>query len=100
MPKTSQRALDQRRQILRDALRANPEGLTIPNLMMFVPRVDDRVLYHDLTVMPDTYIDRWVKNPHRGAPFLAVWCAVVPPPNCPRPALPNYGARNDDQTDE
>lgn len=85
MPKTSERALNLRRQALRDALRAHPEGLTIPTLAVFVPRVDDRVLYHDLTVMPDTYIDRWIKNPGRGAHYLAVWCAVVPPPDCPHP---------------
>lgn len=85
MPKTSERAMNLRRQALREALRAHPEGLTIPTLMNFVPRVDDRVIYHDLTVMPDTYIDRWIRSPRQGGKYLAVWCAVVPPPNCPHP---------------
>lgn len=33
--------------------------------------------------MPDAYIDRW-DGPVRGQ-YAAVWCVVVPPPNCPHP---------------
>ena len=33
--------------------------------------------------MPDTYIDRWKRVHHE--PPHAVWCAVVPPEDCPRP---------------
>ena len=33
--------------------------------------------------MPDTYIDRW--HPVANEPPHAVWCAVVPPEDCPRP---------------
>jgi hypothetical protein len=33
--------------------------------------------------MPDTYIDRW--TPVSNEPPHAVWCAVVPPEDCPRP---------------
>ena len=33
--------------------------------------------------MPDTYIDRWVVV--SGIAPMAVWCAVVPPENCPKP---------------
>jgi len=55
--------------------------------------VDDRVIYNDLKAMPDTYIDRWdynvnQPNPGFGEPFVAVWCAVVPPPDCPKPRTP------------
>ena len=92
MPKVSERALNIRRQKLRDALHAHPEGLTVASLLVYVPRIDDRCIYHDLTVMPDTYIDRWIPAPHRGQAYnhrsqayLAVWCAVVPPENCPHP---------------
>jgi hypothetical protein len=35
-----------------------------------------------LNKFPDAYIDRWIK---RGNITTAVWCVVVPPPNCPRP---------------
>lgn len=34
--------------------------------------------------MPDTYIDRWTKA-KQGQPSQAVWCAVVPPEDCPKP---------------
>lgn len=33
--------------------------------------------------MPDVYIDRYLE-PVRGQ-YPAVWCAWVPPPNCPHP---------------
>lgn len=36
-----------------------------------------------LEAMPDAYVDRW-DGPTRGQ-FAAVWCVVVPPPNCPHP---------------
>jgi len=34
--------------------------------------------------MPDTYIDRWILSGHREPPE-SVWCAVVPPEDCPKP---------------
>jgi hypothetical protein len=36
-----------------------------------------------LAAMPDVYIDRW-KPVHHESPH-AVWIAIVPPENCPRP---------------
>ena len=33
--------------------------------------------------MPDAYIDRWIA--HRKQ-WVAVWCVVVPPENCPKPS--------------
>jgi hypothetical protein len=36
-----------------------------------------------LSNMPDTYIDRWELVYHE--PPHAVWIAVKPPPDCPRP---------------
>ena len=36
-----------------------------------------------LKEMPDTYIDRWKSVEHE--PPHAVWCAIVPPEDCPKP---------------
>ena len=35
-----------------------------------------------LITMPDAYIDRWTA---RRKQWVAVWCVVVPPENCPKP---------------
>jgi len=32
--------------------------------------------------MPDAYIDRWIAYRKQ---WVAVWCVVVPPENCPKP---------------
>lgn len=77
--------LVQRRNKLREMLRAAPDGLTIPAMLAVLPPVDDRVIYNDLKSMPDVYIDRWSKTYKRRGNYEAVWCVVVPPPDCPRP---------------
>lgn len=77
--------LVQRRAKIREILRENPDGMTVPDLLKLLPPVDSRVVVSDLDVMPDAYIDRWLKSNAKGAPYIAVWCVVVPPPNCPRP---------------
>lgn len=66
----------------RELLRQNPDGLT-------AKQIDDAFdygnlphVYRILKGMPDAYIDRWIKNGQR---VVAVWCVVVPPPNCPKP---------------
>lgn len=66
----------------RELLRQNPDGLT-------ARQIDDAFdygnlphVYRILKGMPDVYIDRWLKH---GKRYTAVWCIVVPPPNCPRP---------------
>jgi hypothetical protein len=40
--------------------------------------------YNALRTMPDTYIDRWTEA-KQSQPSQAVWCAVVPPEDCPKP---------------
>ena len=41
--------------------------------------------------MPDAYIDRWIAYRKQ---WVAVWCVVVPPENCPKPTeKPNDRAR-------
>lgn len=67
---------------VRDLLRANPDGLTIKEIVRVVNRNDDN-MRKVLSNMPDVYIDRWVERPRSA--LAAVWCVVVPPENCPKP---------------
>ena len=69
---------------IRAALRAAPDGMTVAMLLAAL-RVDDpRPVAAALRAMPDTYVDRWTRTP-RGQ-VIRVWCVVVPPADCPRPA--------------
>ena len=77
--------LVQRRAKIREILRNKLDGMTVPDMLKLLPPVDDRVVFSDLMTMPDAYIDRWLKSDAKGAPYIAVWCVVVPPPHCPRP---------------
>ena len=74
-----------RQKIVRDILRAS-DGLTVQQLAV-AAGTDKSHINRMLHTFPDAYIDRWLKN---GRHVTAVWCVVVPPPNCPRPA----GRRN------
>lgn len=70
---------------IRALLRASPDGLTTGEI---ASRVDGSAasIHRTLQRMPDTYIDRWVRREDaQTRPLCAVWCAVVPPDNCPRP---------------
>jgi hypothetical protein len=68
---------------IRALLRQNDDGLTVHEI---ANRIDLRpdVIRRALGNMPDVYIDRWQAPAHREPP-QAVWCAVVPPENCPPP---------------
>jgi len=46
--------------------------------------LDDCTIRRALKEMPDTYIDRWLKAQHK-IPAKAIWCAVIPPEDCPKP---------------
>jgi hypothetical protein len=70
-----------RQQQVREALRAAPDGMTVKNLMAVVP-IDRSHTQKILKVMPDAYIDRWIKFK---TTYEAVWCVVTPPENCPKP---------------
>ena len=48
--------------------------------------------HNALRNMPDTYIDRWTEA-KQGQPSQAVWCAVVPPEDCPKPRPKKSNAR-------
>lgn len=68
------------RAMLRDS-----DGLTLLELAIETGHRSS-VVHKRLLVMPDVYIDRWLKNPAgRGRPYSAVWGVVVPPANCPHP---------------
>jgi hypothetical protein len=64
-------------------LHKHEDGLTINWLADFLNLSADSVR-GALENMPDAYIDRWTKLP-AGKTYEAVWCVVVPPPNCPKP---------------
>jgi hypothetical protein len=67
---------------VRFALRGVPDGMTLEELsgLLNRPKTNVRKV---LKNMPDVYIDRWEVAP-RGQ-FKAVWCACIPPTDCPRP---------------
>jgi hypothetical protein len=71
----------ERQKQVREALRAAPDGMTVKDLMEVVP-TDRSHIQKILKVMPDAYIDRWIKWPMA---YEAVWCVVTPPENCPKP---------------
>lgn len=64
-------------------LHKHEDGLTINWLAEFLKLSTDSVR-GALENMPDAYIDRWTKLP-ADKTYEAVWCVVVPPPNCPKP---------------
>ena len=73
---------------VRAVLRANPDGLTIKEINERLGASDRWSLRDTLQRMPDAYIDRWTKEPATRGRYAAVWCVVVPPPNCPPPEKP------------
>lgn len=68
---------------LRAVLRLHLDGLTIAQLANETG-LDVDGIARSLKAMPDVYIDRW-ETSQRGRYISAVWCAVVPPENCPKP---------------
>jgi hypothetical protein len=68
---------------IRTLLRQEDDGLTATEIANRISLRPDAVR-RALTNMPDVYIDRWQAPVHREPP-QAVWCAVVPPENCPPP---------------
>lgn len=72
---------------VRELLRANPEGLTNQEIRdkLGLDEVKQATMLRVLQGMPDVYVDRWVLLRNARGQFSAVWCAVVPPANCPYP---------------
>ena len=68
--------------IIRRMLHQYHDGLTSIEIAERLELKPDSVR-NALKEMPDTYIDRWKPVAHE--PPHAVWCAVVPPEDCPKP---------------
>jgi hypothetical protein len=72
-------------QRIRSELRQRPDGLVALTLSNLTGS-DKSTVYYSLNRMPDAYIDRWEESKEqRGPRYVAVWCVVVPPENCPKP---------------
>lgn len=67
---------------IRQLLRDNPDGLDVGTIANYLDR-EPTSIRKRLKEMPDVYIDRWEKH---GSAYTSVWCAVVPPDDCPHPA--------------
>ena len=76
---------------VRAALRAHPDGLTASQLHQIIEAPEGR-MRSVLRSMPDAYIDRWQTRGTQNY-LSAVWCVVVPPPNCPKPERKNNDPR-------
>lgn len=69
---------------IRELLRARPDGMSALEIKAAIGVIKKaETVRNCLNRMPDAYIDRWVKA-KRGQ-YEAIWCVVVPPPNCPYP---------------
>ena len=68
---------------IRATLRQHPDGLTLSEIAQH-SGVPYRAVHRTVTKMPDVYIDRWTDT-GKVTRHQAVWCVVVPPPNCPHP---------------
>jgi hypothetical protein len=67
---------------IRAHLHAYQDGLSVAELAKRFEVLQSSIL-KALKAMPDAYIDRWVEVFHK--PPHAIWCAVIPPENCPKP---------------
>lgn len=67
---------------VRSLLRSNPDGLTATQISKITKGYPGET-GRQLRKMPDAYIDRW-EGPVRGQ-YVAVWCVVVVPEDCPYP---------------
>ena len=66
---------------IRDALGAAPDGMTALELALAL-KVTPTGVSRSLALMPDTYIDRWVKTTGK---YAAVHCLAFVPDDCPHP---------------
>ena len=72
---------------IRQLLHQYQDGLTTKEISERLEKRHDTI-YAALQNMPDTYIDRWLEAQQQ-LPPQAVWCAVVPPEDCPKPRPKN-----------
>jgi hypothetical protein len=69
---------------IREALRANPDGLTAAELYRTTGLLQNSI-YPALPLMPEVYIDRWTRVDDH---WVAVWISPPPPPNAEKPERP------------
>jgi hypothetical protein len=72
---------------IRQLLHQYQDGLTAKDISERLEKKHGTI-YAALQNMPDTYIDRWLEAEQQ-LPPQAVWCAVVPPEDCPKPRPKN-----------
>ena len=66
---------------IRDALAQAPDGMTAMELSLALD-IGASQISRSLALMPDTYIDRWVKTTGK---YTAVHCLAFVPEDCPHP---------------
>ena len=66
---------------IRDVLAQAPDGMTALELALAL-KVTPTGVSRSLALMPDTYIDRWVKTIGK---YTAVHCLAFVPDDCPHP---------------
>ena len=67
---------------IRDVLAQAPDGMTALELALAL-KVTPTGVSRALALMPDTYIDRWVKTTGK---YAAVHCLAFVPDDCPYPS--------------
>ena len=66
---------------IRDVLAQAPDGMTALELALAL-KVTPTGVSRSLALMPDVYIDRWVKTTGK---YTAVHCLAFVPDDCPHP---------------
>ena len=66
---------------IRDALAQSPDGLTAKQLALMLG-AEPSAISRSLSLMPDTYIDRWEKSRSK---YAGVHCLAFVPDDCPHP---------------
>ena len=66
---------------IRDTLALAPDGMTASELAIALDIANSQIS-RSLALMPDTYIDRWVKTTGK---YAAVHCLAFVPDDCPHP---------------
>ena len=66
---------------IREALAQAPDGMTARDLATALD-IEPSQISRSLALMPDTYIDRWVKSKSK---YAAVHCLAFVPEDCPHP---------------
>ena len=80
---------------IRAMLHANPDGIRAREIQDALPGISRATtIMRTLHRMPDAYIDRWHLGQGTRGQFEAVWCAVVPPADCPYPTDRSFKPRS------